>query len=284
MRFGLWLTRHAEVKGWDGLWFADHLMSPSGQDSPPVAECWVTLAALAASIPRVRLGSLVSGNTYRHPAMLAKQAITTDHISGGRVVVGIGAGWQRNEQMAFGIPFPRRPERLARLEEACEILSRILHGADGRPENVDGRYYTLKGASVAPRPLQHHLPLLIGGSGEQITLRIVAKLADEWNILASPSIYHHKSSVLERHCEAAGRDPGHFIRSVNTLLTAQPAVECDSYSPNTATMSILEAPRTLDAYAKAGVAELIICDPGTGSTYERRSLWDRFITAAASVA
>ncbi len=138
MRFGFWpgtaaswedtlaLCRHAEATGWDGICYADHFMADGADTSGPWTEAWTTLAALAASVPRIRIGTLVSGNTYRHPAVLAKMAATVDQISGGRLVLGLGAGWQENEHRQYGIPFYTLGERLARLDEACQVIKSLF--------------------------------------------------------------------------------------------------------------------------------------------------------------
>ncbi len=297
MHFGLWLShrntwdetfllaRRAEEKGWDGIWYADHLMPVAGDLHQPVSECWTTLAALSASVPRVRLGSLVSGNTYRHPAMLAKQAATTDHISGGRIVLGVGTGWQRNEHVAFDIYLPPKRERLARLEEACLILVALLHGDPHRDtlRNYAGRFYSLSDAPFNPKPFQDHLPLLIGGGGEQVTLKIVARLADEWNIWGSPEVFAHKWSILQRYCVDVGRDAEAIRCSVNTLLTGKDAPAASSSSSTVMSMRVDEAPDLLASYARAGVDEIVVCDSGRGSVDERSALWDDFLDLARTV-
>ena len=167
MRFSFWPTpsqpfaevmslgRHVEQTGWDGIWYADHFMPNAEDTSQPTPEAWTTLSALAASVPRIRLGTLVTGNTYRHPAVLAKMAATVDHISEGRVVLGLGSGWQENEHTAYGIPFYSVNGRLRRLAEACQIIKALY-----REESVtfDGEYYQLKNAPLQPKPHQpHHL-------------------------------------------------------------------------------------------------------------------------------
>ena len=151
MRFSVWPTanqafdevlscaRHAEATGWDGFWFADHFMPMSSETDEPTLECWAVVAAIAALVPRLRLGTLVCGNTYRHPAVLAKQASTVDALSGGRFVLGMGAGWQENEHVAYGIPFYTVAERGKRLEEACRVITSLFreHRVD-----FDGAYYS----------------------------------------------------------------------------------------------------------------------------------------------
>ena len=162
MRFSIWptysdpwdeivsLVRHCEETGWDGVYFADHFMPNTADGAPadgPAHECWATLAGLAVAVPRLRLGSLVSGNTYRHPAVLAKMATTIDHLSGGRVVLGIGAGWQENEHRAYGIPLPPVRERLDRLDESCQVILGLLR----QPRTTfAGRYYQLTDAPSTP--------------------------------------------------------------------------------------------------------------------------------------
>ena len=216
MRFSVWLgtqqawddlvtsAEHAERTGWDGLWLADHFMPNGAPSSVPRLEAWTTIAAIAARVGRVRVGVLVTGNTYRHPAVLAKMAATVDHICEGRLVLGLGAGWQENEHEAYGIELPAVAERLARLDEACQVI-RLLHSEER--SNFEGRFYRLVDAPCEPKPVQRPLPLLIGGGGEKTTMRIAARYADEWNCWGLPELMAHKSEVLERHCLEIGRDP-----------------------------------------------------------------------------
>ena len=180
-----------------GFWIADHFLPAAPPLEVPTHECWGVLAGLAVAVPRVRLGSLVVGNTYRHPAVLANMAATVDHLSGGRLVLGMGAGWQVNEHEAYGIPLPPVPERLARLEEACEVVTSLMRRSR---TTFEGRFYQLIDAPLEPRPVQSELPLLIGGGGEKVTLRIAARWADEWNTWGTPEVLAHKNVVLDRHC------------------------------------------------------------------------------------
>ncbi|MDE0757940.1 MAG: TIGR03560 family F420-dependent LLM class oxidoreductase, partial [Pseudomonadales bacterium] len=201
MRFSLWplpshdfitlrsLAEHAEQTGWDGIWLADHFMPNAEDTSAPWPEAWTTLAALAALVPRVRLGTLVTGNTYRHPAVLAKMATTVDHISGGRVVLGLGSGWQENEHQKYGIDFFSTRERLSRLEEACQLIKALLIEVEA---TFEGKFYRLEGAPLEPKPIQSPLPLLIGGGGETVTLKITARYADEWNVWGTVDTLKHK--------------------------------------------------------------------------------------------
>lgn len=228
MRFVIWIAteqpwsdvlgtaRHAEATGWDGIYFADHFM-PS--DEPPAAtprlEAWTALAGVAAVTERARLGILVSSNTFRHPAVLANMAGTTDVISGGRLVLGLGAGWQRSEHEAYGIELPEVPERLERFEEACQVVRLLL--TEERAD-FDGRYYVLKDAPCEPKGAQARIPLLLGLAGERVGLGIAARRADIWNAWGSPELIAHKSEVLARHCEAAGRDPATIEHSAQVVL------------------------------------------------------------------
>jgi F420-dependent oxidoreductase-like protein len=181
-------------------------------------ECWTTLAALATVTERMRIGTIVSGNTYRHPAVLAKMATNVDIISGGRLICGLGAGWQENEHLRYGLPFPPWPERLARLDEACHVLRALWTNAY---TTYDGTYYQLRDAPLMPKPVQQpHPELMIGGVGERVTLRIVARHADHWNAGTSgPGRFARKLRVLQRHCEKLGRDPRTLTKSTDLGLT-----------------------------------------------------------------
>ena len=217
--------RAAETSGWDGLWLPDHFMPPEGGygEEPPgvepellgVHECWTLLAALAAALPRVRIGAMVTGNTYRHPAVLAKQAATVDHISGGRLVLGLGAGWQENEHRRYGIAYGTVRDRADMLEEACAVITSLF--ANERTD-FDGVHYCLQGAPLVPKPLQSPLPIMIGGKGERRTIPTMVRWAHEWNGWCTPRDMGHYNALIDRLCEAAGRDPGTIARSAAALL------------------------------------------------------------------
>lgn len=210
------LWRHAEAAGFDLACVTDHFMPNTEDRRGDVLECWSTLAALAALVPRLGIGTIVSGNTYRHPAVLAKMAATVDVISGGRLVCGIGAGWQANEHEAYGLPFHTTGERLRRLDEACQVLK--LLWTEERA-SFAGRYYRLADAPCEPKPVQRpHPPLLVGGGGERVTLRIAARHADHWNAWGGPATMAHKNRVLDEHCAAVGRDPRAIVRSASVVL------------------------------------------------------------------
>ena len=203
----------AEAAGADDVWVDDHLLSDEGDEVDGKLEGWSTLAAVAAVTTRARLGMLVAANTFRNPGLTVKLATTVDHISGGRLILGLGAGWFEREHQAFGIPFGSGfGERLDRLEESVGIVRRLLAG-----ERFDhgGRFYRLRDAICAPRPIQERVPILIGGSGPKKTLRIVARHADIWNAFGSPSSLSASDQILREHCRAVGRDPAEIERSVN---------------------------------------------------------------------
>ena len=236
MRFGLFtgttgiawpqlqsLWQHIEATGWDAACVTDHFMPNTRNPVDDTLECWTALSGLALSTQRMRIGTLVAGNTYRHPAVVAKMATTVDIMSGGRLICGIGAAWQRNEHTAYGIPFATVGERLSRLEEACQVLL----GLWTQPKTTfSGKYYQLTEAPLFPKPLQQpHPELLIGGSDEQRTLRIAATYADHWNTWGGPETLRHKGEVLDKHCAAVGRDPAQITRSANMpmAITEDPA-------------------------------------------------------------
>lgn len=217
------LWRHVEDTGWDAACVTDHFMPNTPDKVGDAMECWTTLAALAAVTPRMRVGTIVAGNTYRHPAVLAKMAAQVDIISGGRLICGLGAAWQQNEHEAYGIPFYTVGERLGRLDEACRVLKALWTGPK---TTFEGRYYRLADAPLSPKPVQQpHPELMIGGGGEKVTLRIVARHADHWNAWGGPETLARKGRILDGYCAAIGRDPKAITRSANMPLaiTEDPA-------------------------------------------------------------
>jgi F420-dependent oxidoreductase-like protein len=229
MRFGLFtsmggqtwsgvleLWRHIEATGWDIACVTDHFMPNTVEREGAMLEGWSTLSALAALVPRIRVGTIVLGNTYRHPAVVAKMAAQVDNISGGRLLLGMGAGWQENEHEAYGIPFYTLRERLERLEEACQVIKALW---TQQRSTFRGRYYQLSDAPLDPKPVQTpHPELMIGGGGERVTLRIVARHADHWNVWGGPRVLAQKGAILDEHCAAVGRDPRAIKRSANMAL------------------------------------------------------------------
>lgn len=279
------IAQHAERTGWDGIWYADHFMPNAEDTSGPTSECWTTLAALAAAVPRVRLGSLVTGNTYRHPAVLAKMAANVDIISGGRLILGLGSGWQQNEHEAYGIEFSTVGGRLRRLEEACKVITSLLAN---EKTDVKGKFYQLTNAPLAPKP-QRPTPLLIGGGGEQKTMRIAARYANEWNVWGSPDLLRQKMAILDERCREIGRNPAEIHRSANALLVLSDdaaMVERAKASGRPIVGGTVEqVAETLREYARAGVGELIIGDFNLPRDLaQKTAIMDRFIGEAVPLA
>lgn len=217
------MSRLAEQLGWDGIWIPDHFMPPPEgypeQQSPEpelgeVREAWTLAAALAALVPRVRIGHLVLGNTYRHPAVVANMAAGAQEISQGRFVLGIGAGWQENEHRRYGIRFGTTKERIDRFEEACQLI-RLLF--DQPRATFSGTHYQLDEAPMMPKP-QPAPPIMIGAEGERRMLPLVASHADEWNMWGTPEKVAPKMKRLDELCEARGRDPKSLRRTAVSLL------------------------------------------------------------------
>ncbi|GAC1448375.1 MAG: LLM class F420-dependent oxidoreductase [Ktedonobacterales bacterium] len=198
-------------------WLFDHFMPLGPDPTGPCLEGWSLLAAYAAQTERLRVGLMVTGNTYRHPAVLANIGAKVDIISHGRLDFGIGAGWNELEHSAYGIPLYPAGERIRRLGEACEVIRRLWTET---VVDFEGRYYQLKGARCEPKPVQRpYPPFVIGGSGEQLTLRVVAQYADVWNFVGGTvADFRHKCDVLDGHCAAVGRDPATIERSVQLIV------------------------------------------------------------------
>lgn len=225
MRYGLKLSQNATIDqlravwrvaddaGFDHCWCMDHLATLGPRDDGPIFEAWTLLAGMAVATSRTRIGCMVTGNTYRHPAVLAKAAVTVDHLSGGRLEFGLGAGWAENEHTMLGLPFGTKADRADWLEEACQVIRSLW---TQERTSFDGTCYQLAGAVAEPKPVQQpYPPIWIGGSGRQRTLRITARYADVWNAAGgSPDEVAEVSAVLDQRCAEIGRDPGEIRRSV----------------------------------------------------------------------
>jgi len=263
------LAHHVEQTGWHGLWLADHFMPNAEDTSAPWPEAFTTLSALAAAVPRLRLGTLVAGNTYRHPAVLTKMATTIDHISGGRMVLGIGAGWQENEHRKYGIPFFSVAERLEKLEEACQVVKALTCANSA---SFSGKHYTLDCAPLEPKPIQSPLPLLVGGGGEKVTLRITAQYADEWNVWGTLETAKRKIEILDQHCLRLQRDPATLRRTIVALVFLTDdhkfALKMRQNTQATVAGSVSELQEIFGAYADLGVDEFIVPDFNLGSRPE----------------
>jgi F420-dependent oxidoreductase-like protein len=213
------LWRLADEAGFDSCWVMDHFASLGARDDGPIFETWTMLAAMAQVTTRARIGCAVVGNTYRHPAGLAKMAVTVDHLSGGRLEFGVGAGWAQNEHAMLGLEFGTRNDRADRLEESIQIIRSLWT----QPRTTfEGRQYRLQNAVAEPKPVQRpHPPIWIGGSGPKRTLRIAAQYADVWNAAGGgPQDVAAASAILDRHCADVGRDPSQIRRSVQVRVGA----------------------------------------------------------------
>jgi F420-dependent oxidoreductase-like protein len=239
--------RIADEAGFDHLWGFDHLNPIFDDVGGDVLEGMTLLAAMAEATTRVRIGLLVTGNTYRHPALLAKMATTIDHLSGGRLEFGIGASGAEAEHTMLGIPFFTPGERIRRLGEALTVCRRLW---SGDVVSFDGRCYTLTDAVARPRPVQRpHPPIWVGGAGERLTLRVVAEHADVWNVIGPVDEVARKATVLDEHCADIGRDPAEIKRSVQPRFDpAEPAAMVD----------------LLHAYVDAGFTENVVYVPPGG--------------------
>jgi F420-dependent oxidoreductase-like protein len=208
----------AEDHGFDSVWVMDHLyqIEMVGPKEDPMLESYTLLAALAARTERVGLGTMVTGVTYRNPALLAKIVTTLDVISSGRAILGIGAAWNDDEHAGYGFDFPSVKERMDRLEEALQIIRAMF--TEPAP-TFEGRYYRVKQVLNNPKPIRGSVPILIGGSGEKRTLRLVAQYGDACNLFGDPDTVRHKIEVLERHCADVGRDPAEITKTA--LLTVK---------------------------------------------------------------
>ena len=225
------LARTAEEVGFDSFWVMDHFyqLPALGGESAPMLESYTLLGGLAARTERIRLGALVTGVTYRNPAILAKVVTTLDILSSGRAMLGIGAAWHDVEHVGLGVDFPSAGERLDRLEEAVQICRAMFR--EDHP-TFEGRYYRIRDARNLPRPIQAGgPPILIGGGGEKRTLRLVARYADFCNITGDTDVIRHKVGVLRQHCEAEGRDPKEVtVSRLSTLvLTDSPQATADTW-------------------------------------------------------
>ncbi len=247
-------VRYAEAAGFEGVWLFDHFTPLYGQGPGPCLEAWTAIAALGAATSRIRLGTLVTGITYRHPSILATEVVTADHVSAGRVELAVGAAWYAGEHRALGIDFPPTPERVQRLEEGLEVM-RLLMTTDGA--SFQGRHYRLEGATYRPRPVQQPLPpVWIGASGERRMLPLVGRRADVWHTFARPAELARKAAIVDRHAERVGRDPASIVRSTSLSLS-------EPWD---------EVRRRVEAWRRVGVSYLVCNWPSEG-----RSRLDEFV-------
>jgi F420-dependent oxidoreductase-like protein len=241
------LVEVAEARGFDRAYVCDHFIpgTAGGDDAPGfMLEGWTIVAALGGCTKRIGLGTLVLGNTYRHPAVVANMAATLVSVTNGRFVLGLGAGWQRNEHTAYGIDLPPPATRLDRLEESCQVIRALL---TEEVSSFSGEWYRLTEARCDPKP-RSRLPLLIGGGGERRTLRIAARFADEWHVWASPEEFRRKNAVLDQHCADVGRDPATLRRATGGSVCVATKRDADM------------AAERLVEYRAAGANEFIVRD------------------------
>jgi probable F420-dependent oxidoreductase len=287
MKFSVWpnperptseildLARLADTEGWYGMWFADHYMPNTGSEAIQqgnVHECWGVLPAIAAVTERIRLGPLVSPTSVHHPAVLANRAATIDHISNGRMVLGIGAGWQINEHKAYGIELQEPGPRVTRFDEAIQIIRSLLS-----EERTDfhGEYYDITDAPADPKPVQSPLPILVG-TGSPRMLRITARHADEWNTWGGPEMAGGALEKLLTACEQVGRDPATMWKSAQALVFISNDEEFaanianSDMGPRSIIGSAGQLVDQLGRYAELGFDEFIVPDFTLGGTAEER--------------
>jgi alkanesulfonate monooxygenase SsuD/methylene tetrahydromethanopterin reductase-like flavin-dependent oxidoreductase (luciferase family) len=275
-------ARHVDANGWHGVWFADHYMPNTADGSVadgPVQECWTVLPALGAITSRVRLGSLVSPTTVHHPALLANRAASLDHVSGGRAVLGMGAGWQVNEHRAYGFELPAPGPRVARFEEAIRVVRSLL---DEPRTTFHGDSFDIDDAPCEPKPVQAKLPILVGTASPRM-LRITARHADEWNTWGDLPTATARRELFLAACDAVGRDPATVRTSVQalTFLGDDPAELAARREHALPDRSIFGTPaelvETLGRYAELGFDEFILPDWNLGRELaERLDALDRF--------
>jgi F420-dependent oxidoreductase-like protein len=208
------LVTNAENAGFDSFWVMDHLHQIPGVGRPeePMLEGWTTISVLAGITSKIKLGTLITGIIYRHPSILAKIGATLDVLSKGRLFMGIGASWNEEEALAYGIPFPPVKERFLRLEEAIQIMRKMW--TEEPSASFSGKYYQIKNAYCNPKPIQKPSPpIMVGGIGERQTLRIVAKYADACNLYGSIETVKRKLAILKEHCTSVGRDYNSILKT-----------------------------------------------------------------------
>lgn len=237
-----------ERLGFDSAWDCDHFVQPSRPDGPYL-ESWTLLAALAARTERIRIGVLVSCNTFRHPALLAKQAVTVDHVSGGRLELGLGAGWYEPEHRMYGLDFPGPRELVDRFEEAVQVVDSLLRNEFTTHE---GSHFRLRDAAFRPGPVQRpRPPLTLGAHGPRM-LKIVARYADAWNSHGTADEIRSRNAILDEACAETGRDPGSLVRSLYYWV---PRSADDPWSSTDAFVDVV------GRYRECGVEEFILDHP-----------------------
>lgn len=278
------IWQRAEALGYDTAWTYDHFVAVMMDPFDPCLESWSCLAALAVHTERIRIGALVTGNTYRHPAILAKIAVTVDRISNGRLEFGIGTGWYEPEHTMFGLHFGGARERCERLDESLTVIRRLW---SEQQASFDGRFYKLSAAIAEPKPLQRpHPPITVAGAGEKRLLPIVARHADTWSSFGSPDVFLRKTEVLRDLCDAAQRDCDQIEKQVlvpaaitEDLSTVAPMIQgyamYQGLSEDEAQRWMLLGSadavcRQIDAFVAAGVTHFVLTlSPYNFDVFER---------------
>ena len=238
-----------ERLGFESAWLCDHLVQPS-RPTGPYFEAWSLLAGLAARTEKIRVGILVTSNTFRFPQIVAKMSVTVDHISNGRVEIGLGAGWYEPEHTMFGIPFPETKELVSRFKEAVQVVD-LMTRQD--TSSFDGDYYQLRDAPSRPASVQKPRPPLVLGAFGPRMLKIVARYADTWNAFGTPEEMRERNQMLDDYCREIGRDPDTLDRSLYYWV---PKADLDPWVSKDAFYSVLEP------YVEAGVNQFILDQPG----------------------
>jgi len=263
------VAQTADEVGFASVWLVDHFHTIPRPSQEVMFECWMSTAALARDTRTIRIGQMVTCNSYRHPALLAKMASTVDVLSHGRLTVGIGAGWYEHEYRAYGYAYPDAPLRLRYLREAVQVMLAMWKEQEA---HFEGTYYQVRGAINQPKGVQKpHIPLLIGGDGEKVTLKLVAQYADACNVGDDPASVKQKLAVLKQHCETVGRDYQSIHRTSSTLCLLADSdeqalallpVERKARLGNEVRTALIGSPETirqrLAAYEDAGVQELLL--------------------------
>jgi F420-dependent oxidoreductase-like protein len=249
------LATTAEKLGFDSFWVMDHFhqISSVGKQMDPMFEGWITISVLAGITSKIRLGTLVTGIIYRHPSVLAKMGASLDVLSKGRLFMGIGAAWNQEESVAYGIPFPPTKERLLRLEEAIQIIRKMWTEGEEPTATFNGTYYQIKNANCNPKPIQKPSPpIMVGGSGERYTLKIIAKYADACNLFGSAETVKRKLSILREHCKSVGRDYDSILKTKLGLVV----IDNDREMAEERVQQILRV--IPEEYAREQIGELVM--------------------------
>ncbi len=249
-------AREAEQSGFDAIWVYDHFHTVPTAQLEATFECWTSMAALARDTSTIRLGQMVTCNSYRPPSLLAKMASCVDVMSHGRLILGIGAGWYQHEYEAYGYEYPETPERLRMLRESLQVLKAMW---TQERTQFDGRYYQVRGAINEPKPVQKpHPPIWIGGGGERVTLKLVAQYGDACNFNADVETVRHKLGVLREHCETVRRDYDSVLKTIELYTILGDRREVDRVVSDTARRTGQDEDFVRSWHPWAGDAERIV--------------------------